>query len=50
MHLNKIKNFTFSKITFKALACSKGLGFFGRGGGASTTPPVFEACPYTWKC
>jgi hypothetical protein len=29
-------------IFLKALACSKGLGFFGGGGGgASTTPPIF---------
>jgi hypothetical protein len=33
---------------FKALVCSKGLGFLGEGWVYST--PFFEACPYTWKC
>jgi hypothetical protein len=43
--------FIFLKIFFKikklkALVCSEGLGFFW-GGGASTAPPFFEACPQT---
>jgi hypothetical protein len=48
----KNKNLELLKKNLKALACSKGLGFFTGegGGGALIAPPFLEACPNSWKC
>jgi hypothetical protein len=45
-------NFNFFRLYilnfFRGSCMLQRPGFFG--GGASTAPPFFEACPYTWKC